>query len=182
MSKLTSTAKTSAFTAVFVAILLTSQLLLSAIPGVEIVTPLMIAYSCAMGSKRGMLAATAFSLLRQFIFGALPTVLILYLIYFNLLAFVFGLIGKGIKLNLKSVIITVIVACIFSALFTLLDDIITPLYNGYSLKATKLYFYASLPVMLSQIICTAISTACLFIPLFKVFKGAKKSLEYSNSN
>ena len=178
MGNLTSTAKTSAFTAVFVAILITTQLLLSAVPGVELVTPLIIAYSCAMGSKRGMLAATAFSLLRQFIFGALPTVLILYLVYFNLLALAFGLIGKHIKINLKNLILTVIVACAFSALFTLLDDIITPLYNGYSFKATKIYFYASLPVMLSQVICTAISTTCLFIPLFKVFKGAKKSLDY----
>ena len=178
MGNLTSTAKTSAFTAVFVAILITTQLLLSAVPGVELVTPLIIAYSCAMGSKRGMLAATAFSLLRQFIFGALPTVLILYLVYFNLLALAFGLIGKDIKINLKNLILTVIIACAFSALFTLLDDIITPLYNGYSFKATKIYFYASLPVMLSQVICTAISTTCLFVPLFKVFKGAKKSLDY----
>ena len=178
MENFKTTAKECAFMAVFVALLISSQFVLSAIPGIELVTILLVSYSCVMGYKRAMLCATAFSLLRQFIFGALPTVLILYLVYFNLLALAFGLIGKDIKINLKNLILTVIVACAFSALFTLLDDIITPLYNGYSFKATKIYFYASLPVMLSQVICTAISTTCLFIPLFKVFKGAKKSLDY----
>ncbi len=178
MSNFKTTAKECAFMAVFVALLIAGQFILSAIPGIEIVTILLVSYSCVMGSKRGMLCATAFSLLRQFIFGALPTVLVLYLIYYNLLAFTFGAIGKKINLNLKSAIVIIITACIFTALFTLLDDIITPLYNGYSLKATKLYFYASLPVMYSQMISTAISTACLFAPLFKVFKGIKKPLEY----
>ena len=164
--------------AVFVALLISSQFVLSAIPGIELVTILLVSYSCVMGYKRAMLCATAFSLLRQFIFGALPTVLILYLIYYNLLSFTFGLVGKKIRLSLKSLVVVILLACIFTAFFTLLDDIITPLYNGYSLKATKLYFYASLPVMYSQITCTAISTTCLFVPLFKVFTGIKKPLEY----
>ncbi|MBR3864222.1 MAG: hypothetical protein IKJ19_03780 [Clostridia bacterium] len=178
MGTFKTTAKECAFMAVFVALLIASQFILSAIPGIELVTMLFISYSCAMGSKRGMLCATAFSLLRQFIFGALPTVLILYLIYYNLLTFTFGKIGKNLNIKLKNVILIVILACAFTALFTLLDDIITPLYNGYSPKATKLYFYASLPVMSSQVICTAISSACLFVPFFKVFKGVKKPLDY----
>ena len=178
MGTFKTTAKECAFMAVFVALLIASQFVLSAIPGVELVTILFITYSCAMGSKRGMLCATAFTLLRQFIFGALPTVLILYLIYYNLLTFTFGLIGKKLNLKLKNLIVVVIIACAFTAFFTLLDDIITPIYNGYSLKATKLYFYASLPVMASQVICTAISSVCLFVPFYKVFKSVKKPLEY----
>ena len=178
MENFKTTAKECAFMSVFVALLISSQFILSAIPGVELVTVLFISYSCVMGSKRAMLCATAFSLLRQFIFGALPTVLILYLVYYNLLAFTFGLVGKKITLKLKNIIVVILLACMFTAMFTLLDDVITPLYNGYSLKATKLYFYASLPVMYSQITCTAISTTCLFIPLFKVFTGIKKPLQY----
>ena len=178
MGTFKTTAKECAFMAVFVALLIASQFILSAIPGIELVTMLFISYSCAMGSKRGMLCATAFSLLRQFIFGTLPTVLILYLIYYNLLAFTFGIIGEKFNIKFKNIIVIVIIACIFTAFFTLLDDIITPIYNGYSLKATKLYFYASLPVMTSQITCTAITSACLFMPFFKAFKSARKPLDY----
>ena len=53
----------------------------------------------------------------------------------------------------------------FTAAFTLLDDAITPIFFGFGIKETQAYFYASLPFMLTQCICTAISVGVLFFPL-----------------
>lgn len=171
------TAKECAFIAVFVALNIATQLVLSALPGIELVTLLFISYSLAMGAKRGMISATVFCLLRQFIFGIFPNILILYLVYYNLLTLVFGTVGKFFKVTLKHAILIVFLACIFTALFTLLDDVITPLYLGYSLKAMKMYFLASLTVMIPHIVCTAVSVSLLFIPLYKVFNKLQAVLD-----
>jgi hypothetical protein len=56
------------------------------------------------------------------------------------------------------------------------DNILTPLWYGYSERATKLYFKASLPFMIPQVISTAVSTAVLFFPLAQVFQTLKRSL------
>ena len=80
-------AKECAYLAVFVALLIGGQLALSAVPGVEIVTVLLVAYAFVFGACRGMMVATAFSLLRQMVFPFSPTVLVLYLIYYNFLSF-----------------------------------------------------------------------------------------------
>ena len=72
-----STAKECALISVFVSLVIAAQIALSAIPGVEIVTVLFVVYSFSCGVKRGMLSATAFSILRQIVFGFFPTVLIL---------------------------------------------------------------------------------------------------------
>ncbi len=79
-----------AYIAVMTALLIGGQLLFSAIAGVEIVTALFGCFCYVFGRKRGMLTATAFSLLRCFVFGFYPSVLVLYLVYFNLFAFVAG--------------------------------------------------------------------------------------------
>lgn len=164
------TAKKCALLAVFVAVVIVAQMVFSAIPGVEIVTVLFVAYSFSVGWKRGMLAATAFSLLRQIIFGFFPTVLILYLVYYNLLTFAFGMLGKKIKKPVKYLPFIVLLACLGTVFFTIFDNILTPLWYGYSKRATELYFFSSLPFMIPQVICTAISVTCLFLPLWKIFK------------
>lgn len=164
------TAKECALLAVFVAVVIASQTVFSAIPGVEIVTVLFVTYSFSAGWKMGTLAATAFSLLRQIVFGFFPTVLILYLVYYNLLALCFGLLGRKIKKPIKALPLIVIIACFGTVLFSVIDNIITPLWYGYSERAARAYFFASLPFMLPQVICTAISVTCLFLPLWKVFK------------
>ena len=163
------TSKECALLASFVAVVIASQTVLSFIPGVEIVTVLFVSYSFVAGWKCGMFAATAFSFLRQIIFGFFPTVLILYLIYYNLLTFCFGMLGKKIKKPTKYLLLIVIVACFGTVFFTMFDNILTPLWYGYSKRATELHFFSSLPFMIPQVICTAISTACLFLPLWKVF-------------
>jgi hypothetical protein len=170
------TAKECAYLALFVALVIAVQLAFSGVPGVEGVTLLFVVYAFVFGVYRGMLAATIFSLLRQFLFGFSPTVLLLYLIYYNGLAAVFGGLGKVVKKPLRALWWLTILACVCTACFTMLDNVITPLFYGYSWRATQVYFYASLIVMLPQIVCTAVSVGTLFVPLQKVFRVAKRGL------
>ena len=169
-------AKECAYLAVFVALVIAAQLALAVLPNVEIVTVLFCSYAFTFGVKRGMLAATAFSLLRQFVFSVYPTVLILYLIYFNLLAVCFALLGKPIKKPLKWIILIVAIACVCTAIFTMIDNVLTPLWYGYSKKSTILYFKASLPFMGVQVISVAISVSVLFFPLYRAFSLVKRTL------
>ena len=165
--------KDAAYIGVFVALLIASQLLLSAVPGVEVVTVLFITFSFAFGVKMGMASATVFSLLRQFVFGFYPTALALYLVYFNGLTALFGWLGRKLEGNAKTLLFVTVSACLCTAVFTMLDNVITPLWYGYSLRVMKLYFLSSLSVMIPQIVCTAVSVSLLFLPLTAVFKRIK---------
>ena len=169
-------AKECAYLAAFVALVIALQLAFSAVPGVELVTVCFVSYSFAMGAKRGMIAATAFTLVRQLIFGFFATVLILYLVYFNLLALTFGLLGTRASIKRRHLIWLIIIACLGTAFFTVFDNILTPIWYGYSKRAVKAYFMASLSFMAPQLICTAVSVGVLFLPLVKVFFMAKRTL------
>ena len=162
--------KDCAYIAVFVALTIAAQLCFAAVPGVELVTVLFVSFAFAFGCRQGMIAATAFSLLRQLAFGFLPTVLILYLVYFNLLALLFGFLGRKIALQTKKIPLVTIIACVCTVGFTMLDNIITSWWLGYSGKLFKMYFWASFSFMVPQVICTAISVGILFYPLAKFFK------------
>ena len=162
--------KECAYIAVFVALTIAAQLCLSAVPGVEVVTVLFVAFAFVFGCRQGIIAATAFSLLRQLVFGFSPTVLILYLIYYNLLALLFGVLGRCIALKVKWVPVLTVIACVCTVGFTMLDNVITPLWLGYSGRVFKMYFWASFSFMLPQVICTAVSVGVLFFPLAKFFK------------
>ena len=163
-------AKECAYLAMFVALVIAVQLVLSAVPGVELVTVLFAAYAFTMGVAHGLLAATAFTLLRQLVFPFSPTAFLVYIIYFNLFALAFGLLGKKLKNSLKFLWIIVLAACLGTVCFTMLDNLITPLWLGLSGRSAELYFKASLPFMLPQVICTAVSVAVLFVPLQKTFR------------
>ncbi len=170
-------AKECAFLAVFVALVLASQLALSAIPGVELVSVLFITYSFVFGAGRGALSATAFSLLRCFLFGFFPNVLALYLVYYNLLTLLFGFLGKRpIQSGWKQLLLLTLIACVCTVLFTVIDDILTPLWYGYTAQAWRLYAIGSLYFLFPQVICTAISVPLLFFPLKKTFGIARRGL------
>ena len=98
------TAKELAQLAVFVALVIAAQFALSFIPGIEVVTLLFVSYAFAFGIRRGMLAVTAFSVLRQLLFGFFPNVLVLYLLYYNALAALFGFLGKRVERPLKNLL------------------------------------------------------------------------------
>ncbi len=168
--------KECAYAAVFVALLIAAQLCLTVIPGLEIVTVLFLPYAFVFGARRGMLVATAFSLLRQLVFGFFPTVLVVYLLYFNLAAILFGGLGRAVKNPVKALWWLTLVACLCTLCFSMLDNVITPLWYGYTKEAAKAYFISSLPVAGIQVGCTAVSVALLFLPLRRAFSSARKRL------
>ncbi len=169
-------AKECAYLAVFVAVMIATQFALSAVAGVELVTVLFVSYAFVFGWKRGMAAATVFSLARQIVFVFSPTALILYLAYYNLLTLLFGLLGRWLRVRYTTLLLLTLVACVCTVCFTLLDDVITPLWYGYTRRAAKVYFYASLPFMGIQLVCTAISVGVMFMPLQKAFRLAGKPI------
>ena len=237
-----SLSKEIAYIAVTCALLIGGQFVFSFVVGVEVVTLILVCFSFTFGARRGVICAVCFSLLRCVIYGFYPTVVILYLIYYPLLAFIFGLIGKcenfssplcAAAVNILLVLIALTCAiCYFSdiikvakvyavtvkilfwvifslcallciiydliyfsaipskgeilkvvsvasvgavmtALFTLLDDVITPLFWGYTPLTALAYFYGSFMAMLPQIICTVVTVGTLFLPLTAVFKKFK---------
>lgn len=174
-TKIAHSAKECAIIGVYVAVLLSSQLVLAVVPGVEVVTALFAVYAFCFGAKRGVAVATAFSLLRQFVFGFFPTVLILYLVYYNTFALALAFLGKKIKNVVKCLPVIMISVCVCTLLFTLLDCVITPLFYGFTGRATVAYFYSALPIMFSQTVVAGITTAVLFLPLYRAFVLLKRS-------
>ena len=160
------TAKDVTLVGMFTALLIGSQLALSAVTGVEVVTVLFLCFCAVYGRGKGVLVALAFSLLRCFVFGFQLNVLALYLIYYNAFALCFGTL-KGRKISLLAV---VALACVSTVSFTLIDDILTPLLLGFSPKAMKFYFLGSLYAMGVQMVCTAITVSVLYLPLTRLLR------------
>ena len=158
--------------AMCVALLIAGQLVLSSVSGVEIVTVMMLCFCYCYGIRHGIAIATTFSLLRCFVFGFQINVIVLYLVYYNLFGIFFGWLGARLsgKNTLLRTILVVATAVAFTALFTLLDDVITPLLFAFSANATRVYFYQSLTAMIPQTICTAVTVSICFHPLTKVIQ------------
>lgn len=153
---------------------------MSFVAGIEVVTVLVLSFAFYFGYVRSLIVVNAFCILRNFIFGFFPTVVILYFVYYNLFALVFAFIGrrfKGTLSPLKVVIITA-AAALCTVCFTLLDDVITPLFYGFDRSATRAYFVASLYTMATQTVCTIITVALLLPPLnmaySRIYKGVNK--------
>ncbi len=88
-----SAAREIAYTAVMCALLIGVQFVLSFVAGVELVTLVLACYSSVFGVRRGVMLAASFSLLRCLIFGFMPNVVLLYLVYYPIFACIFGLLG-----------------------------------------------------------------------------------------
>lgn len=231
-------AREIAAAAVMCALLLTVQYVLSFVPGVELVTALFLAFCVFFGRRCGVLTATAFSLLRCFLFGFYPNVIVLYLIYFNVFALFFGWLGerrrpvavlvcpillfilaagalalalcdlpvsklyvgrvKGAAWAMFAVMCALGVlygalllarkgertreaaalaalAAFFTVCFTLLDDVLTPLFYGYTWDAALAYFFTGFLAMLPQTVCAAVSVALLFPVLARILGGVRKT-------
>lgn len=164
-------AKDFAIIGVYTALLIGGQYALSFVAGVEVVTVLLLTFAFRFGFRRSLIVANAFCILRCFIFGFFPTVIILYFIYYNLFVLLFAFIGKRLKGKLTAVKLLIIVcaAALANACFTLLDDIITPLFYSFDLSTTKAYFITSLYTMATHVICTVATVSLLFPPLNAVF-------------
>ena len=157
---------------VFTALLIGGQLILSGVSGVEVVTVLLLAFAYRYGVKQGLLVANAFSLLRCFIFGFFPNVLVLYLVYYNLFVLTIGSIGQAFhgEYTIKKHAVLLCVAVGLTVLFTMLDNVITPLMYAFTWKATKVYFVASLSTLFPQMACAGLTVLFLFPPLWKILR------------
>ena len=164
-----------AVVAVFTALLLAAQYALWFVKGVELVTVLLLVFSYRFGVRCGVLSAVAFSLLRCLLFGFFPNVVLLYLLYYPLFAACFGLLGNALhrRTGVRVQMLLTALAVLFTALFTLLDDAVTPLLYGYTREAALAYFLASLPTMAVQTVCAAVTVLLLFRPLLFVLKRVK---------
>ena len=122
--------------------------------------------------RTGMFKLTIFSLIRCLFFGFFPAVVVLYLIYYTAFAIFFGFAGIVNKQRNGAVscIVISILAAVFTATFTLLDDVISPLILQMNSEATTAYFYASLPVMGTQCAFALLSCIVLFPVLSSLFK------------
>ena len=224
--------------AVMTALLIAVQYALGFAAGVELVTVFLLTFCYVFGAAYGVLTATAFSLLRCFLWGFYPNVVVLYLIYYNAFALLFGMLGKrgkpvagwvcptllallgagcavcaavglpvsvlykarltamfwalfGVLAGLLAAYIIVLcvgraraavwreaaslaaLAALCSVCFTLLDDVLTPLFYGYTFDAAVAYFYTGFFAMLPQTMCAAVSVFVLFAPLRKAFSAAR---------
>lgn len=164
-----------AVVAVFTALLLAAQYALWFVKGVEAVTVLLLVFSYRFGVRCGVLSAVAFSPLRCLLFGFFPNVVLLYLIYYPLFAACFGGLGNALRrrADLKTQLLLTALAVLFTALFTLLDDAVTPLFYGYTKEAALAYFIASLPTMAMQCACALLTVFLLFRPLMAVLRRVR---------
>jgi len=155
----------------FTALLIGGQFALSAVSGIEVVTVLLLSFAFYYGAKMGVAVAVAFSLIRCILFGFFPSVLILYLVYYPLFAITFGLIGKKFdrKLNPKRHVLVVAVGVVATCCFTMLDNVITPLYYGFDYDTAVGYAVASLYTLLPQVLCTILTLAVFLRPLVKLY-------------
>lgn len=158
---------------VYTALLIGAQLALYSVSGIEVVSVLLLAFSFTFGVKKGVAVATSFSLLRCLIFGFIPQVIILYLIYYNLFAIVFGAVGKRLKnnFNFRVHLILILLAVVLTVVFTCLDNLITPLFYGYGKDSAIAYFYTSIYVLIPHAICVGASVLLLLKPLLKALKN-----------
>ena len=158
--------------AMSVALLIAVQMALTAISGLELVTVILLCLCVCYGIRTGLAVATTFSLLRCFFFGFQVNVILLYLVYYNLFALFFGWWGRRFsgQITLSQRVLTVAAAVAFTVVFTLLDDVITPLVFGFHPNAAKVYFYQSFTAMIPQAICAAVTVSVLFGPLVRVIR------------
>ena len=80
--------------------------------------------------------------------------------------------GK-VSATLLKIIALSAIAAVCTVCFTLLDDLITPLFYGYTSLTALTYFYASFTAMLPQTVCTIVTVGTLFAPLTAVMEKAK---------
>ena len=160
-----------AIISIFTALLIGGQFALSAVSGIEIVTVLFVSFAYVFGAKRAIFVANVFSIVRCLIFGFFPSVIVLYLIYYNALALIIGQIGKKFnrEYSIKKHVVIVIVGLVATFCFTLMDNLLAIVFYSFNYQTAVAYWYASVSTLIPQLICVAVTLALLFYPLYKLF-------------
>ena len=172
------TAKKIAICGAFCALLIAIQYPLGAIKGIELVTVFFYAFCFVFGGACGVLVAVCYTLLRCFLHGFFPTVIILYLIYYPIFSLVGSAVGKTLKNSspVRQIIFSVITTVLLTLFFHVADNIVTPLFFSYDKKTWIAYILQSVPVCITQCVCAGVSTALLFQPLKKAFLYVNKNV------
>ena len=103
---------------------------------------------------------------RLAVFGVMSALLVLYIVLLCV-----G--GKGARFGRETASLAAL-AAFCTVWFTLLDDVLTPLWYGYTLDAAIAYFYTGFLAMLPQTVCAAVSVVVLFPVLKRIFGRAGK--------
>ena len=82
---------------------------------------------------------------------------------------------KKSNLQILRLIAYAAIAAVCTVCFTLLDDIISPLFYGMTRLSALTYFYASFAAMLPQTVCTIVTVITLFLPITKAFSRFYKA-------
>ena len=124
-----------------------------------------LAAGCAVGAALGLPVSVLYrarlSAMLWALFGVLAAVLVLYLL---LTAVRRGAAGREAAALAA-------LAALCTVCFTLLDDVITPLYYGleWGSAAFMTYFYGSFLALVPQTLCTNATVSLLFVPFTKTF-------------
>ena len=126
-----------------------------------------LAAGCAVGAALGLPVSVLYrarlSAMLWALFGVLAAVLALYLL---LTAVRRGAAGREAAALAA-------LAALCTVCFTLLDDVFTPLFYGYTPSAALAYFYTGFFAMVPQTLCAAVSVLCLYPPLVRVMRASR---------
>ncbi|MDE7083480.1 MAG: hypothetical protein K2O89_07260 [Clostridia bacterium] len=84
------------------------------------------------------------------------------------------------KRYILKVIAYAAIAAVCTVCFTLLDDLITPLFLGMNRLSALAYFYASFTAMLPQTVCTIVTVTTLLLPVTKVLSRFRNNRAVEN--
>lgn len=156
-------AKKIAFVGISAATIECAKLALAFLPNVEVVTLLTALYGYSFGWL-GVLSAIVFVCIEPLIWGV-NTWVVLYFIYWPLVACVFMILGKA---RIKNRWILTLTAVILTTLFGLLSSLIdVGLFSGYFdnfFYRFSVYYLRGMPFYIAQIITNAV----LFLSLFSI--------------
>jgi hypothetical protein len=99
------------------------------------------------------------------IFGICVTLLIVFDVLFAL-----NKLSKKDQSDALMVISLSTIAAVCTIFFTLLDDVITPLFYGYTKLTAAAYFYTSFTALLPPTVCTFVTISTLYLPITSVLK------------
>lgn len=92
---------------------------------------------------------------------------------FDALLFVKKRLGRDTSALMRVIAFTA-VAAVCTVCFSLLDDVITPLFYGFSREAALTWFYTSFTAMLPQTVCTVVTMCTLFAPVTAVLERVRR--------
>jgi len=146
------------------ALLVAGKFALQFISNVEIVSPLIIIFTCSLGMKRTLPAVLIFCLLDNFLYLFSFLVTIQYFFHFPLLCILTKLIIRDKSPNFKYNIIFIFFAGFMALCFWIETPVINELAGFTKFMPTMI---AGIPFMIPMLITNTVVIAVLYLPLCK---------------